>query len=219
MKSLFLDCRPVALCAGLSLFWTLSLLAALPSPAQRSANPNASAFAFAFSSLRSAAQANTASTAVASSHEGTIPVGTILPVVLRTSFSFDKCKPGQVLRGKTDREIPLLRGSTIPKGADIVGHIVEVIPASKVANAKVSMQFDKLYLSGQWISLVTDLAAIGDYPDALWALAPDARGTYGFENLLIAHAGKTSPVGTIVLASQTHNLKLRNGNALLLRVD
>ena len=47
----------------------------------------------------------------------------------------------------------------------------------------------------------------------------DAIGNYGIDNLLIAHAGNTEPVGKIVLASQAQNLKLEKGDALLLLVD
>ncbi len=63
-------------------------------------------------------------------------------------------------------------------------------------------------------------AAYGnDHLQAFWVFSTDACGAYGIEHLNIVHAGRTAPQGTIVLASQTQNLKLRNGDALLLRVD
>jgi hypothetical protein len=158
---------------------------------------------------------NTASAAP----ESKPPSGTTLPVILQTSFSFDKCKPGQVLRGKIAKDVPLRNGSVIRKGSDVEGHIVEVTPAANGSGANVAMQFDKLDVGGRKVPVVTNLQAIADNPPALWAFNVDARGNYGIDNLLIAHAGNTDPVGKIVLASQAQNLKLDKGDALLLLVD
>jgi hypothetical protein len=147
------------------------------------------------------------------------PSGTTLPVVLSTSLSFDKCKPGQVLRGKIDKDVPLPNGAVIRKGSEVEGHVVDVTPAANGSGANVAMQFDKLDVGGQKVPVVTKLKAIGDNAPALWAFRVDATGNYGIDNLLIAHAGNTEPVGKIVLASQAQNLKLEKGDALLLLVD
>lgn len=152
-------------------------------------------------------------------HETKPPSGTTLPVVLLTPFSFNKCKPGQVLRGKIDKDVPLPSGSVIHKGSEVEGHIVEVTPAANGSGANVAMKFDKLDVGGQKIPMLTNLKAIADNAPALWAFSADAQGNYGIDNLLIAHAGSTAPVGTIVLASQAQNLRLEKGDALLLLVD
>jgi hypothetical protein len=101
----------------------------------------------------------------------------------------------------------------------VEGHIVEVTPPANGSGANVAMQFDKLDVGGRKVPVVTNLQAIADNPPALWAFNVDARGNYGIDNLLIAHAGNTDPVGKIVLASQAQNLKLDKGDALLLLVD
>jgi hypothetical protein len=163
--------------------------------------------------------AQTPSSSAEAAHENKPPSGTALPVVLRTPLSFDKCKPGQVLRGKIDKDVPLPNGSVIRKGAEVQGHVVEVTPAAKGSGANVAMQFDKLDVGGQKVPIVTNLRAIADNPPALWAFSADAQGNYGIDNLLIAHAGNTKPVGRIVLASQAQSLKLEKGDALLLLVD
>ena len=225
-------------------------------------------------------------------------LGTIVPVVLRTTFSFENCKPDQTLRGQIAQDVPLANGSTIRKGSLIEGHIVEVTPAASGNGAKVSIRFDKLYLAGHWVPLVTNLRAIAgfmtvleasipeespsegtpyewlpttqiggdtvygargpvmsgentsevigksvsngvlarvsakegtrcrgaingnDYPQALWVFSTDACGILW--NRTPEHRSRWpngTPGDAIVLASETHNFKLRSGDGLLLRVD
>ncbi|HUN86411.1 MAG TPA: hypothetical protein VMU48_18675 [Terracidiphilus sp.] len=53
---------------------------------------------------------------------------------------------------------------------------------------------------------------------ALWLFSTDACGVYGIANLRIDHAGRTDPMGTIVLSSATGKLKLYGGTGMLLRI-
>jgi len=227
-----------------------------------------------------------------------IPGGTVLPVALRSSVSFEKCKPGQLLLGKIAQDVPLPDGSKIRRGSTIEGHVVETKPNAGAVGAQVTIQFDKVNMAGQWVPIVTNLRAIAgfvavaaaqipdeapgegtpynwlpttqiggdtvygvrgpvmsaddtskvigrsvgdggvlsqlrenveagcrgaldnsDRPQALWVFSAHACGIYGIEHLKIAHAGRTSPRGTIILASETQKLSLKNGDGLLLRVD
>ena len=191
MKCSLPEVVPARLGFAVLLFATFSLIAALPIPAQ---TPGDTAEA---------------------TQENKPPGGTMLPVILRTSFSFDKCKAGQTLHGKIAKDVPLRNGSVIRKGSDLEGHIVKVTPAANGSGANVVMQFDKLDVGGQKVPVVTNLKAIADNAPALWAFRVDATGNYGIDNLLISHTGNTEPVGKIVLASQAQNLKLERGDALL----
>jgi hypothetical protein len=101
-----------------------------------------------------------------------VAAGTILPVILRTSFSFQNSKPGEILRGQIAQTVPLPDGSKIRRGTRVEGHIVSVNPASSGNPAKIWLQFDKLYLEGQTISVVTNLRAIAGFMDVQDAQVP-----------------------------------------------
>jgi hypothetical protein len=55
-------------------------------------------------------------------------------------------------------------------------------------------------------------------PQALWVFSSDACGTYGLSKVKIVHAGRTAPIGTVILELQGSNAKIQSGAGLLLRV-
>jgi hypothetical protein len=111
----------------------------------------------------SAPQTKTENRVSAAATRGAIPAGTILPVVLGSSISFEKGKTGQALHGKIAQDVPLPNGAKIHKGAAIVGHIAEVTPGTNGSGSKVAIQFDKVDMAGQWVNVVTNLRAIAGF--------------------------------------------------------
>ena len=152
-----------------------SLLLAGSIHAQRISSVNFPVFLF--SSFASGDQAQSVNTGTPSADR--IPSGTILPVVLRTSVSFGKCKAGQILRGKLAQDVPLTNGSKIRKGSVVEGHIVSVTRNPNGTGPQVTMQFDKVYVAGQWVPVITNLRAIAGFMAIQAAQTPEEAPNEG----------------------------------------
>jgi hypothetical protein len=101
-----------------------------------------------------------------------IPSGTILPVRLNSTISSATCKSGQVITGRIMQNVLLASGGRIREGSKIIGHIVEVTPATTGVQARISLQFDKLVFSNQNVSIVTNLRAIAGFMQIIEAQTP-----------------------------------------------
>jgi hypothetical protein len=108
----------------------------------------------------------------ASDNALTVPSGTILPVRLNNTLSSAKSKPGQVITATIMQDVPLLAGARIKAGSKVLGHIVEVTPATNGSYARISLQFDKLVCAHQTIPISTNLRALTSFVAVLEAQTP-----------------------------------------------
>ena len=70
------------------------------------------------------------------------------------------------------QNVLLASGGKIREGSKILGHIVEVIPATSGGHASVSFQFDKLVFSNQTVTILTNLRAIAGFMEVRDAQTP-----------------------------------------------
>jgi hypothetical protein len=103
-------------------------------------------------------------------------------------------------------EVVYRGGGPVARGETVVG---EPVPGGVLVNVRAA--------EGQ----PCRGAIAGDSrPQALWLFSSDACGVYGYPQVTIAHAGRTNPVGQIVLSSTDgRDLNIRAGSGMLLRVN
>jgi len=63
-------------------------------------------------------------------------------------------------------------GMKIQKGSEVIGHVIDVTPATAGAGARVSLEFDKLVSAHQTISIATNLRAIAGFMRVIEAQTP-----------------------------------------------
>ena len=101
-----------------------------------------------------------------------IPVGTILPVRLNKTISSNKNRPGEEVTGRIMQDVPLGEGKKIRKGSKVAGHIVEIDPEPAGQGTRVTLQFDKVIVGHQEITIATSLRAIAGFMSVLEAQTP-----------------------------------------------
>jgi hypothetical protein len=109
-----------------------------------------------------------------------VPAGTILPVSLNSTISSSKCHTGQTVTARVMQDVRLADGSIIHAGAKVIGHIVEVTPASNGSAARIALKFDTVESHGGKVPIRTDLRAIASFMAVNEAQIPNQgadRGT------------------------------------------
>jgi hypothetical protein len=146
--------------------------------------------------------------------------GRKIPIItnLRAVASLREIEDAQDPAWGTDRGTGPNAYTTVQVGGDVVyrggGHVVRdgTVVGEPVANGVLVRVSDRPRAPCR--------AEVGgnESLQALWLFSSDACGAYGFPSLHIAHAGRTDPIGDIVLASAYGEVDIRSGSGMLLRV-
>ena len=95
---------------------------------------------------------------------------TTLPVSFTTTVSADHAKAGDLVEAKTMQPVLFSNGQEIPRGAQVLGHVVRVnpfvydkTPYAKQPQGELAIKFDTLVNRGEKIPLHVALRAIADY--------------------------------------------------------
>src|SRR5208282_1787345 len=101
-----------------------------------------------------------------------IPVGTALPVMLNSTLSVKKGKPGQQITGRIMQEVPLPYGGRIPAGSRVAGTVLVVSGPTAASGSRLVLKFDRLSIHGRLSPLTTNLRAIASMTEVFDAQLP-----------------------------------------------
>lgn len=112
-------------------------------------------------------------------HAAVLPASTAIPVQFTRTLDAGKAKPGDAVVAKTIQIIRLPDGQILPKGASVVGHVVEsrpftFDPAPYAAQqpSYLSIHFDKIITKSLEMPLNTSVRALAGTIDANEASTP-----------------------------------------------
>jgi hypothetical protein len=127
--------------------------------------------------------------------ENRVPVATAIPVRFERSVDAAKAKAGDVVVAKTMQVVILPNGSSLPKGAVVIGHVVDAQPFSfnstlyvRQKPSELSIHFDKLQFGGAQMPLSLAVRAIANANESR-----DAAYPHSFDDT--DHVGMMKPVG------------------------
>jgi hypothetical protein len=99
-----------------------------------------------------------------------IPVGTIIPVMLRTSLDASKDKPEKRIEGRVMQDVPLPSGLKIREGARALGHVVSA--KTGLPGSSTVVKFDSIQDEGRTIPVTLALLAVASMTSVQDAQAP-----------------------------------------------
>ncbi|HVP52988.1 MAG TPA: hypothetical protein VMT05_12800 [Terriglobales bacterium] len=100
-----------------------------------------------------------------------LPVGTVVPVMLRSSLNAKKDGAGKKVEGEVMQEVPLSSGGKISRRSRITGQVVSVTrPGS--SGSSIVLKFDAIQDNGQTIPLTAALLAVASFTSVADAQSP-----------------------------------------------
>jgi hypothetical protein len=147
--------------------------------------------------------------------------GRVTPITtdLRAIASMMDVSDAQVPESGPDRGTPQYRWTTDQIGGDVdYGGGSAVTHGSYIVGESVPPGVLVRVSSAPGMKCRGDVNH-NDRLQALWVFSSDACGVYGFPGLTIAHAGRTTPIGEVVLRIDKGNVNIRAGSGMLLRVN
>jgi hypothetical protein len=103
---------------------------------------------------------------------GSIPAGTVLPVVLHGSLSTKHSQLGQIVKARIMQDVPLGEDGLIPAGAYVQGKVISVTPAASGNGASITFEFDHLVMSKSSVAITTAIRALASNVDVMSAQIP-----------------------------------------------
>jgi len=112
-----------------------------------------------------------------------LPAQTTLPIVFTKTISAEHSKIGDLVTARTNQSVLLVNGVSIPSGAKVIGHVIEVAsfaydktPYAHQKQSVLSIRFDSLQLEETPLPLNVTVRAMAD-PITSWsASVPNVNG-------------------------------------------
>lgn len=112
--------------------------------------------------------------------QNSIPAGTVLPAMLSSSLDARRDRPGQKVVATIMQRVPLPSGRSIPAGAKLLGHVLEVKAPTANSGAVIRLRFDRVVSHGNEWPITADLRALASMAEVHEAQLPtNAAGDRG----------------------------------------
>ncbi len=108
-----------------------------------------------------------------------IPAGTLLPIMLKTTLNADTDKPGMVIKGRIEENVPLSWRSYIPAGSKVLGSVLRVGRPNTTSGSEIEIKFDRVRVRGRDIPITTNLRAIASMMEVFDAQIPPIQNDEG----------------------------------------
>lgn len=141
-------------------------------------------------------------------HAQTVPLGTVLPVMLGTTLNARYDKAGKTVTAKLMQDVALSDGALLRKGARITGQVVSTTPATTGAASRMVVRFDRIDTGKRKLSITAHLRALASANEVFEAKLPtNAIDDYGtsssdWNTVQIGGAGVYRGAGQVVDGDQ-----------------